>query len=75
MELLQANKTRPRITEFENIELKSLYTQWNRLKITNNMLFREYLDPYDRILCQYVVPKSERELMLKIVMIRFVVVT
>jgi hypothetical protein len=65
MELLQANKTRPIITEFENIERKSLYTQWNRLKITNKILFREYLDQYDRVLCQYVVPKSEREFVLK----------
>ena len=65
MELLQANITRPMITEFENIERKSLYTQWNRLKITNKILFREYLDQYDRVLCQYVVPKNEREFVLK----------
>jgi hypothetical protein len=63
--LIKSNKTRPNINEFENAECKSLYTQWKRLKIIDNVLYREYMDQYDRIMYQYVVPHHEREFILK----------
>jgi hypothetical protein len=65
MDLLKSNRIRPNISEFENAECKSLYTQLKRLKIIDNVLFREYMDQYDRIMCQYVVPKHERDFILK----------
>ena len=57
--LLHTYKTRPAITEFENAERRSLYKQWSRLRLNDNTLYREYMDEYDRVLCQYVVPKAD----------------
>ena len=65
IDLLINNKVRPALTDFENAERRSLYKQWSRLKLIDNFLYREYLDEYDRILRQYVVPKNEREFILK----------
>ena len=65
IELLHTYKTRPAITEFETAERRSLYKQWSRLKLIVNHLYREYMDAYDRVLCQYVVPKPDREFILK----------
>ena len=65
IELLHTYKTRPAIDEFENAVRNSLYKQWSRLKLVDNHLYREYMDDYDRILCQYVVPKPDREFILK----------
>lgn len=65
IELLHTYKTRPAITEFETAERRSLYKQWSRLKLIDNHLYREYMDAYDRVLCQYVVPKPDREFILK----------
>ena len=35
------------------------------MKLVDNHLYREYMDDYDRVLCQYVVPKTDREFILK----------
>ena len=63
--LLKKFTERPIVSEFKNNEQKSLYMQWDRLKILNNILFREYIDKYDNIYYQYVVPANQREAVLK----------
>ena len=65
IKLLKENSNRPIIETFENLERKSLYKQWSRLKIFNNTLFREYTNlENDTIHYQYVVPKLQREFIL-----------
>jgi hypothetical protein len=63
---LKRNKSRrPKETEFANKERKSLYMQWDRLKIMNGILYREYKDQMDNAFYQYVVTLKQRELVLK----------
>ena len=65
IKLLRGNKERPNIKEFNNLEQKSLYKQWTRLKIFNNTLFREYINvENDSVHYQYVVPAKQREFIL-----------
>ena len=65
LELLKKFTQRPIINEFDNDEQKSLYKQWDRLKILNNVLYREFIDKYDNVFYQYVVPVKQRESILK----------
>jgi hypothetical protein len=39
--------------------------QWDRLRIMNDILYREYKDRMDNTFYQYVVPLKQRELVLK----------
>jgi hypothetical protein len=48
------------ITEFKNVEQRSLYAQWNRLVLNGETLVREYYDDHGNLFWQYLVPKEER---------------
>jgi hypothetical protein len=64
-DLMRNKAKKPKETEFANIERKSLYMQWDRLRIMNDILYREYKDRMDNTFYQYVVPLKQREFVLK----------
>jgi hypothetical protein len=65
IDLMRNQSKRPKETEFANKERKSFYMQWDRLKIMNKILYREYRDQMDNVFYQYVVPLKQREFILK----------
>ena len=65
IQLMKYHPARPSITDFANKECKSLYSQWHKLKIWKNRLYREYIDSQDQIWYQYVVPSNKRESLIK----------
>jgi hypothetical protein len=65
IQLMKYHPGRPSITDFANKECKSLYSQWHKLKIWKNRLYREYIDSQDQIWYQYVVPSNKRESLIK----------
>ncbi len=64
-QLKKTQKRRPIIENFRNKACESLYKQWNNLLIFNNNLYREYMDALDVTQYQFVVPKSQRKLILE----------
>jgi hypothetical protein len=48
-----------------NDEQRSLFAQWNRLRISGQNLYREYTDQNDNIKFQYVVPSDQRQAILE----------
>jgi len=58
------NDRKPLIKDFSNAEQRSLYLQWDRLKLIKNKLYREYIDKRDVIIYQYIVPSSKRDYVL-----------
>jgi hypothetical protein len=64
-QLKKTQKRRPIIENFRNKECESLYKQWDSLLILNNNLYREYMDALDVTHYQFVVPKSQRKLVLE----------
>ena len=57
------NKHRVKVKRFQNQEQKSLYTQWNRLQLINNTLYRSWMvsdTPRKQLIFQYVVPQNQR---------------
>ena len=55
---------KPVVTTFDTIEAKSLYSQWNRIYVFNDNLFREFVDTDDHIIYQYIVPFDQRDFIL-----------
>ena len=52
--------------ERDNIEQNSLFRQWDRIYMLNKNIFREYTDERDdTVTYQYIVPRSERVMLLK----------
>ena len=51
--------------QLKNVERISLYKQWNRIRISGTNLFREFTDQNDFIRFQYIVPKHERNEILR----------
>jgi len=53
------------VEKFENDERRTLYLQWDRLRISGHNLYREWYDENDNIKLQFIVPKKHREFILK----------
>jgi len=64
IDLMTNNDRKPLINNFSNAEQRSLYLQWDRLKLIKNKLYREYIDKRDVIIYQYIVPSSKRDYVL-----------
>ena len=60
----KASGVKPIIKEFDNKVKRSLYSQWSRIYIFNQNLFREYIDDDDNICYQYIVPMKQRNYIL-----------
>jgi hypothetical protein len=48
-----------------NDERRSLFAQWNRIRVSGQNLFREYTDSELNIKFQYIVPKGQRRTILE----------
>ena len=44
---------------------RSLFQQWNRIRISGKNLYREWVDENDHLTLQYIVPKDQRALFLE----------
>lgn len=58
------------VTQFDNIEQRSLYKQWDRIDIINNSLYRKWFkigeaETHSQMVFQYIVPEHQRKSILE----------
>jgi hypothetical protein len=63
-ESLKLKQGRSSSQTFSNLEQRSYFTQWDRMRISGRNIYRECTDDEGNLSFQYVVPKSQRMIIL-----------
>jgi predicted DNA-binding WGR domain protein len=53
------------VDKFDNDERRTLYLQWDRIRISGKNLYREWFDENDNINLQLIIPKKHRKYMME----------
>lgn len=60
MEAKESNLKRIFTDDVDNVEKKSYYIQWERIRVSGKNVYREWIDEDGTIRFQFIVPKSNR---------------